>query len=135
MAKKIQPQQPAKNDDKKSGGRAPRVSYMEVATSVNEGGKLTSVPEDFDTTKHLKPARDDFANPALFMEFRAAEASAKSEALAEAAEKYLAEAASLRKYGDPAKRKMAKRAQRLRDELADLEATLEEEGIDLDDEA
>jgi hypothetical protein len=132
MAKKIQP---AKNDDSNntSGSRAPRVSYMDVATAVNDEGKLTEVPADFDGKLHLKPVREDFASPDLFMLFRAAEAEAKAAELTASAAKYREEADNLKKYGDPAKRKAVKRAMRLRNELADLEAQLAAEGIELGD--
>jgi len=132
--KKINVNSPVKNDSATSGARAPRVSYMEVATALNDEGKLTEVPTDFDTSKHLKPSKDDFAHPALFMEFRAAEAEAKAADLTASAEKYRAEADNLRKFGDPETRKKAKRAAKLREQLADLEAQLAEEGVTVDDE-
>tara|TARA_R110000787_G_scaffold42303_11_gene104010 strand:+ start:96 stop:491 length:396 start_codon:yes stop_codon:yes gene_type:complete len=128
--KKINPSSVTKNE---SGARAPRISYMDVATATDANGKLTALPTDFDTTLHLKPVKTDFAHPAVFMEFRAAEAREKAQQFTETAAKYDAEADSLRKYGDPTKRKMAKRAQRLRDELAALEDALSVEGIDLPD--
>ena len=133
--KKINPASasPVKNDSATSGARAPRVSYMEVATALNDEGKLTEVPTDFDTTKHLKPSKDDFASPALFMDFRAMEADAKAADFTASAAKYRAEAENLRKFGNPEARKKAKRAAKLREQLKDLEAQLAEEGVALDE--
>ena len=110
---------------------AKRVPYMTVATNLNAEGKLAANPSDFDGSAHLEPARDDFANPGDFYLFKADQNEAKASDLIASAVKYREEAENIAKFGDPAKRKMAKRAAKLRETLAALEAQLAEEGIDI----
>ena len=108
-----------------------RVPFMSVASDLNAEGKLASNPSDFDGSAHLKPSRDDFANPADFYEFKAGQNEARANDLIASATKYREEAANIRKFVDPVKRKMVKRAEKLKATLAALEAQLAEEGIDI----
>ena len=107
-----------------------RVPFMSVATNLTAEGKLPANPIDFDGAAHLKPARADFANPGDFYLFKADQNEAKANDLVASAVKYREEAANIAKFGDPTKRKMAKRAQKLRDQLANLEAQLAAEGFE-----
>jgi hypothetical protein len=116
------------SDDEDSG---PRVPYMDTDLGErNEDGLVVGQPEGFDGKKHLKPKRDDFATAEDFYEFQAAQCGERIAYFEAQREKWAQQAEDFRKYGDPEKRKMAKRADRLRAQLAELEAQLSEEGAE-----
>ena len=110
---------------------AKRVPYINACGNINAEGKIAGVPTDFDGSAHLAPKKDEFANPADFYEFKAVQAEAKAAELSATAAKHREEAENIRKFGDPTKRAMAKRAAKLRDQLAALEQQLQAEGIEV----
>jgi len=85
----------------------------------------------YDTKLHKAPTRRDFANDFDFLLFRADLVELQANKFAERATKLRTQAEELQKYGDPAQRAKVKRAQRLRDQLAELREALEAEGIEV----
>lgn len=110
---------------------AKRVPYLQACSNVNAEGKIAGVPSDFDGSAHLTPKKDDFANPADYYEFRAVLAEAKAAEQTATAAKMREEAENIRKFGDPEMRAKAKKAAKLRETLAALEAQLQAEGIEI----
>lgn len=118
----------AAKSDKSSAAKKQRVEYVKTDLGErNDDGLIVGQPEGFDGKQHLKPVRDDFADAADFYEFQAAQSDERVEYFQRQAEKWRQQAEDFRKYGDPEKRKMAKRADKLREQLAELEAQLKSE--------
>lgn len=112
--------------------KVPRVPFMNTDLGTrNDDGKLVGQPEGFDGKLHLKPSRDDFADHAEFYDFQAAQCEGRVEYFGRQRDKWLEQAASFRRFGDPEKRKKFARAERLREQLAALDAELEDEGTEV----
>jgi hypothetical protein len=110
-----------------------RVPYMKVVDkgTLNEDGRLTTAElENFDRTKHTAPSKTDFSDEALFLEWKASDFTDRGNALLERAAKLAKQAEEYRMLGDPSKRAMLRRYNKMQEKLAELKAQLEAEGVD-----
>lgn len=97
---------------------------------LDASGKLTGTPVKWDPRLHLPLAKEAFASPAEFYEFKAWQSEESAKRSLERATKLRQDADNFRRFGDPEKRAKVKRAQRLKEQLAALEKQLREEGIE-----
>jgi hypothetical protein len=114
---------------------------------VNDDGKLTGVPVaipaaeeggdpvqvGFDPAAHKPLVKDDFADSATYMDFRAYMCDMQIARKTELAKVLRKKAAKLRKYGDEKTRKRVMRLDRMKEQMAALQAELEAEGFELED--
>ncbi|UOF80072.1 hypothetical protein [Caudoviricetes sp.] len=113
-----------------------RVAYVEsdeAKSIVNADGKLTAAPIGYDYRKHKAPKRVDFADEADFYEFKAQVYDVNAERFAKRAVSCRENAATMRKFGDPAQRALVRRRQKLQELMAELDAQLAADGISLDE--
>jgi hypothetical protein len=121
--------------EKSKAERAKRVEYTKLcdADQLNEDGVLTAIPGDWDAKKHLPLRKGDFADEAMFLDFRADDMETRGKALLTSAKLIRETAVTHRKFGDPKKRAQVKRAQRMVEQLAKLKEQLKAEGVDVDE--
>lgn len=136
--KKAQLQVPVVDED----GNA--TDELQLVSAVNSEGKLIGVPtkivdEDgetvqsgYDPFKHKPLIKTDFASEDVFIDYRAFVAQCKSDAFGKRAKLLVSRANKMRKFGDDKTRKAMKKRDRMRKEMAALEAELTAEGVDLD---
>lgn len=127
---------PAAASDKEipADERPAKVSYIETVAApnglVDTAGRLTShEAPGFDPKVHKSLKKGDFDAEHNYMRHRADFLEAKAADYIEQAAKMREQATVLESQPDPTKRKAIKRMQRLRDQLAELEAQLKEEGL------
>lgn len=98
----------------------------------NEEGKYTEAPEnfDFDTFKPLP--KKDFESDEVYLDHQANVCRARAELYTAKADKCTRTAAKLRALGTPETRKKAMKLSKMRDQLASLEKSLEEDGVNLE---
>lgn len=94
---------------------SPRMVYKRV--------KLTTIPTDFDSAKHAKLKSSDFADEAMFLDFRATQ-------LETTAKKFRGRAEQLRKIENVDDRKKVNRLEKMREQMAKLEESLKSQGVD-----
>lgn len=125
MAKKI-------GQVKNAGVKKEKVKKQRVAIKGerNDKGLLIAVPADYNPKEHIALSKKDFADTATFFEFRSAMMKRAAARMTDAADKMLARAERLRKYGDEETRKKAERLARYKEQVAELEKYLSEQGID-----
>lgn len=92
---------------------------------VQQRNKLTAVPTDYDAKKYAKLKSSDFADEAVYMDFRAAEAQRLVTLFSNRARK-------LRTLGSVADRARANKLIKMRENMAKLAAQLKAEGVDVD---
>lgn len=95
---------------------------------VNDKGELTAVPANFPESGVLPLKRSHFASRPLFFTFRAGQTDRQIAVLTQRRQEFLDRAAG--KDTGSLKRRLAK-AEKLRKQLAELEATLKAEGATL----
>jgi hypothetical protein len=126
---------------KRTPGKPPRAVFN-VADAVDaEGnkvplddkGRLTAVPANYDPLKFKPLASDAFASADLFFDYRALIQRSKSVVAAAAAVKLEEKASLFRRFGDSAKRAKVARMVKAREEFATLQAQLIAEGVDMED--
>lgn len=98
--------------------------------TIPEGG-LTSVPSDFDGKKFQPLEKENFADPAVWMEYRAAIVEARGHRMIEAAKKMRNTAIRQRQFGNEDTRKRVAKATKIVDQLGDLRIQLIRDGVDL----
>ena len=116
---------------KEKKAKTPYTSLPEVQRAKDGNGRLTSMPVPFVPKEHKAPKRTDFANESTFMNFRADVLTARGNAILDNAKRLREEAVQVEKTGDPTKRALLKKAAKMRDSLAALEAQLKAEGIEI----
>lgn len=135
VAERVKPEKAPKAEKAEKPPPPKRREFIEVAAELGEPldgeGRLTQIPVTFDGSAHLSPKKTEFAEEHHFLDFKANEAEMRAAELVETAAKLRRQANDLRQYGDPAQRAKVKRATRLREQLAELEAALKAEGIEL----
>jgi len=115
-----------------------------IVTAVNSDGLLVAVPkpievsgevvyEGFDIRLHKPLKKDQFADLATYLLHQAYVARAKAERFLAMAEDKEKKAARIQKFGDEATRKKAMKVARMREQLAELEAQLKADGVEVDD--
>lgn len=114
-----------------------RVAYTESSEAssagiINADGKITGKVTDFNYQKHRAPKRVDFADEADFYEFKAEVYDINADRFAKRAVSCRENAATMRKFGDPAQRALVRRRQKLQEMMAELDAQLMADGISLD---
>lgn len=135
-AKKTQAEKDARKAERKAQ-KAARPRYSESieareAGDVNADNKLIRAPTAFDAKKHKTVKKSDFANEAVFMEFRADAVEERGRALLSRADEMRDAAKEMARFGsDPAKAAAAKKLAKLKAQQAELEALLAAEGVDL----
>lgn len=97
---------------------------------VDDDGRYTGIPVNW-TSKFQRLTKKSFADEATFIEFQAHQMTQRIEDMTERRDELLAEAELSRKLGNSEVRKSAKRAERLRRQLAKLEEELAAEGIEI----
>ncbi len=98
----------------------------------NEEGKHTEAPADFDFVKYKPIKKTDFLSDEIYLDHQEIICRAKAESYTLKAEKCAKQAATMRELGDPETRKKAFKLQKMREQLAALELSLTEDGVDLD---
>lgn len=131
MPKNADKKDKAPKEKKPKAVKTPYVQLAEVRSVLDGNGRLSSMPVTFDPKLHKAPRRTDFAGDHVFMLFRADVLDSRAQALASKAVQMRQEAETIQKSGDPTQRAKLKRAARLKDQLAELEAQLKAEGITL----
>lgn len=105
----------------------------EVTVTVNEDGKFTEVPTAWDSKKHNGPKKADFVSEDLYLDFLAFRNRSRAEHMLEQAEKFETRAKRIRQFGSEETRKKAMKLDRMREQMKELQAQLEADGIDLSD--
>ena len=104
------------------------------ASMVDEKGQLTGVPNadgQFDLKVHKPLGKNDFATSDVFMDFRAWTLNIRAARLTSQAEKLTTSANNLRKFGDDKSRKRFERLEKMREQIATLEAQFAAEGVEI----
>lgn len=114
--------------------RAKRIRFVisdEAKGLLNDEGKLTRAPAEgeLDPKKHLAPKKKDFSQDFIHMLYRAQVMEQKAVEMSQDAKRLREQAQILSTQPDPKKRASIKRMNKLRDQLAALEAELAGEGI------
>lgn len=99
---------------------------------VNADGKLVGVPVGYDYAKHKAPKRGDFYDEADFYEWKSTVYASQAQRLAKRSESLLENSRQMRKFADPAQRALVKRRVRLAEQMAELDAQLEADGVDVE---
>lgn len=95
------------------------------AVMVQQRGKLTAIPEDFNPTLHAKLKATDFVDESVFLDFRAT-------SLESLASKMRARADQLRKLGSVEDRARANKLLKMRENMNKLAEQLKSQGIDVE---
>lgn len=120
---------------------------LKLQNAVNDDGQLLAVPVEipgkndgdapiqigFSVGKHESLKKEHFANIVVFLKYQAMVARQKADKLIKLAEEKEKKADKLEKFGDDALRKKANRLQRMREQIAKLEAQLTADGVNLED--
>lgn len=107
----------------KAPKRAPHPMTGNEDTSIYP---FAEIPADFDPAVHSPLKRKDFAHDYTYFEYRAGVCQAQ-------ADKYLKEAEDARTLGSKAERAAAKRLTKMVDQIGELRAKLEAQGVDVDE--
>ena len=112
-----------------------RVPYIEAAPAneLNAEGLLTVVPQEIDGKYHLVPKSTDFADQAIFLEWRAVQAEETAQSWVEKAKSYRTKASAFSKYGNPKTRTAILRREKIMRQLAELDELLLDEGVDVNE--
>lgn len=105
-------------------GKPPVERVKFTGGTRDQAGLLTAVPTDYDHRKHLPPSAKDFANVAVFYDWKADQAEARAKQLRSLA-------ADERSGGGKAARAEKKRVLKIAEQFAALKASLEGKGVDV----
>lgn len=123
--------------EEKAPSRLPFVQTPIAKPLLDGDGRLTKVPVigdadgAFNPSSHLAPKKGDFNDDVVYLEFKAAYDEFRAQEFATRASRYREQAEQIKKYGDPAARAKVRRFTQMRERLAELEAQLAAEGIEL----
>jgi len=117
---------------KKVGTKSSTEKESKKRTVFSHAKPLTEIPASFDWAKHRPLKQKDFANKGFYLRFRAAQFMHSAEVATANAEKATKAAIRFETVGDEKTAKKVKRAERIAKQLAELQAELAEQGIDLD---
>lgn len=106
-------------------------AQLTAVDADGKGGQFTAAPNGFDFESYAPLKAADFEDELHFMGHRANVADAKALIHTERANELRTKIAELEKAGTPEQRKKLARRQKLIDQLAQLDSTLAEEGIEV----
>jgi len=102
-----------------------------VPKTIEEDGKVSY--QGWDLDKHKPVPKSQFADDATYLEFQAEVATQKANKLYALAEERIERARKIRKFGDKVLQKKAAKLEKMRTALAEMEAELAAEGIDINE--
>lgn len=98
----------------------------------NEEEKYTEAPGDFNFEDFKPIKKTEFVSDEVYLDHQVNICNSKAEIYTLKADKCAKLAARLREFGDPETRKKAAKLEKMRGQLAALELSLIEDGVDLD---
>lgn len=105
--------------------------FLNDDRQIASGVDFETLLEAHDTKIHVYLKRADFADAADWCELRAIQADDRAEKAVKDAATLREEADNIRRFGDPEKRRLVQKAQKMRDSLATIKESLAADGIDL----